>query len=249
MNCTIHALGDRALIMEFGETINEEVRLEVQTAFTFLTKHSYSWMVELVPSFTSLTVVYDPVQVWQEWRHRRPLSSFHLLSKTDFFPYNIVAEELKSAMEKLEPEKTTQSNLVEIPVCYEGDAAPDLMYVAEYNQLTTEEVIDIHTSGRYTVYMIGFAPGFPYMGGMSKKIATPRKENPRTAIPAGSVGIAGEQTGVYPIETPGGWQLIGKTPLDLFKPEADPPSMLQAGDMVKFYPISQEEYDSWEEKV
>ena len=131
---------------------------------------------------------------------------------------------------------------VSIPVCYGGEFGPDLEYVARHNNLTTDEVIHIHSSGEYLVYMIGFAPGFPFLGGLSPKIATPRRPSPRATIPAGSVGIAGMQTGVYPIETPGGWQLIGRTPQKLFLPNENPPSLLQAGDVVKFCPISFQEY-------
>jgi inhibitor of KinA len=119
--------------------------------------------------------------------------------------------------------------------------------VADINGLTAQEVIDIHTSGEYLVYMIGFAPGFPYLGGMSEKIAAPRRSSPRTSIPAGSVGIAGMQTGVYPLSTPGGWQLIGNTPLELFKPYEQPPSLLRAGDIVKFVSVTEEEYHALKE--
>ena len=135
---------------------------------------------------------------------------------------------------------------VRIPVCYGGELGPDLGEVAAFHRLSPQQVIDIHTGGEYLVYMIGFAPGFPYVGGMSNKIATPRRKMPRLAIPAGSVGIAGEQTGVYPLETPGGWQLIGRTPLSLFNPQAkSAPSLLQAGDRIEFYAISRQEYESY----
>jgi inhibitor of KinA len=138
--------------------------------------------------------------------------------------------------------------VVEIPVCYGGEFGPDLGYVAEHNQLSVEEVIEIHTSGQYLVYMIGFAPGFPYLGGMSERIMAPRRQSPRLAIPAGTVGIAGMQTGVYPIETPGGWQLIGRTPLALFRPQDNPPSLLQSGDIVRFCQISDKEYEEYKEE-
>ena len=127
-------------------------------------------------------------------------------------------------------------------MCYGGEFGPDLEFVVEHNGLTAEEVIAIHSEKEYLVYMIGFAPGFPYLGGMDTKIAAPRKESPRTTIPAGSVGIANTQTGIYSIETPGGWQLIGRTPLSLFSLHRDRSSLLQAGDRVRFLPISLEEY-------
>src|SRR5204863_3793292 len=124
--------------------------------------------------------------------------------------------------------------VIEIPVCYGGEFGSDLGFVAKNASLTTQEVIELHSAADYLVHMIGFAPGFPYLGGMSPKIAVPRRSTPRLKIPAGSVGIAGDQTGIYPLETPGGWQLIGRTPLPLFRPEQVPPTLLQAGDVVRF---------------
>jgi inhibitor of KinA len=122
-----------------------------------------------------------------------------------------------------------------------------LEYVATYHGLSVEKVIQIHSSNDYLVYMIGFAPGFPFMGGMDERIATPRKDSPRLAIAPGSVGIAGKQTGIYPLETPGGWQIIGRTPLDLFLPELSPPTMLQSGDRIRYVPITLEEYAAYKE--
>ena len=132
--------------------------------------------------------------------------------------------------------------MVEIPTLYGGEYGPDLDHVADHNGLTPEEVIQIHSSADYLVYMMGFTPGFPYLGGMSENIATPRLQTPRTAIPAGSVGIAEQQTGVYPIESPGGWQLIGRTPVQLFDPQRDPPVVVEAGDFIRFAPITETTY-------
>lgn len=132
--------------------------------------------------------------------------------------------------------------VIEIPVCYGEEFGPDLEFVANHNGLTPEEVIRIHSSAEYLVYMVGFAPGFPYLGGMPEAIAAPRRPSPRLAIPAGSVGIAGKQTGVYPIETPGGWQIIGRTPIALFVPDSNPPTILASGDRICFRPISRQEY-------
>lgn len=157
-------------------------------------------------------------------------------------PFEVVSSILQSKLENEQTEKELDHRTVSIPVCYGGEYGPDLEYVARHHNLTPEEVISIHSEGEYLAYMIGFAPGFPFLGGLSEKIATPRRPSPRTSIPAGSVGIAGMQTGVYPISTPGGWQLIGQTPIKLFLPEQNPPSLLQAGDIVKFEPISKEEY-------
>jgi inhibitor of KinA len=167
--------------------------------------------------------------------------------ETTTLPYETVCEELTTLLEGLSVDQDAEPRIVEIPVCYGGEFGPDLEEVAEHNGITPEEVIDIHSNGEYIVYMIGFAPGFPYIGGMSEKIAAPRRKNPRLKIPAGSVGIAGKQTGVYPIETPGGWQLIGRTPRKLFLPDGHTPSLLQAGDQIKFVQVSQEEFLKMEE--
>lgn len=145
-------------------------------------------MIEYIPAFTTITIFYDPFKI---------IKAF----KSNQLPYTYVCQQINFLFEQFNFDKSTQQRLVEIPVCYGGELGPDLDIVASVNQLTPEEVIQIHTSGDYIVYMIGFAPGFPYIGGMSEKIAAPRKESPRLKIPERSVGIAGIQTGIYPIET------------------------------------------------
>ncbi|BCJ86235.1 5-oxoprolinase subunit PxpB [Effusibacillus dendaii] len=217
------ALGDSAVIVSFGNVIDLTTQRKVRSLAEWLDLRPLPGMVEYIPAFTTLTVFYDPLAI----------------------DFSSVCEELEQMMEEL-PNATKESpRIVEIPVCYGGEFGPDLDFVAEHNGLTTEDVIEIHTNGEYLVYMIGFAPGFPYLGGMSQKIAAPRRSAPRLSIPAGSVGIAGSQTGVYPIGTPGGWQLIGRTPLALFRPADDSPSLLQAGDVVHFRAITPEEYERW----
>ena len=135
-----------------------------------------------------------------------------------------------------------KGRVVEIPVAYGGEFGPDIGFVAEYNGLTVEEVVEIHSKPLYRVYMLGFVPGFAYLGGMDERITTPRLEKPRLKVPAGSVGIAGKQTGWYAIESPGGWRLIGRTPLKTFNPMESPPSLVLPGDYVRFKPISEEEF-------
>lgn len=127
--------------------------------------------------------------------------------------------------------------------------APDLSYVSRFNQLRTDEVIQIHSSNTYHVFFLGFSPGFPFLGGMDKRITTPRRDTPRESISSGSIGIAGAQTGIYPIETPGGWQIIGRTPLSLFNPINTPPTLLKPGDTILFFPISMDEFYSWEDQT
>lgn len=147
-----------------------------------------------------------------------------------------------SASRQVEP--SAADRIVHIPLCYGGEYGPDLSGLAFYHGLSEAEVIDLHTSRDYPVYMIGFAPGFPYLGGLDERLATPRRSVPRIQIPAGSVAIGGAQTGIYPLMTPGGWHVIGRTPLALFRPDADPPSLLQAGDIVRFVPIAPDEYET-----
>lgn len=161
--------------------------------------------------------------------------------------FDIVTRLLKDRLKRIEDQESPVVRKVTIPVCYGGDYGPDLAFVAQYNNLSEREVIHLHSSGTYPVYMIGFAPGFPYLGGLPKQLNAPRRPSPRASIPAGSVGIAGSQTGVYPISTPGGWQLIGRTPIKLFQPERKEPSVLSAGDIVVFKPITDNEFDEYQE--
>lgn len=225
MKFTLEPLGDNSIIIELGDDISREIQQKVKKVSSFFEEHSFDWMIETVPGFTTVAVFYDPLKI-----------------ETATLPYETVCEELTTLLEGLSVDQDAEPRIVEIPVCYGGEFGPDLEEVAEHNGIAPEEVIDIHSNGEYTVYMIGFAPGFPYIGGMSEKITAPRRKNPRLKIPAGSVGIAGKQTGVYPIETPGGWQLIGRTPRKLFLPDGDTPSLLQAGDQIKFVPVSLEEF-------
>jgi len=218
----IFPLGDAALVIQFGETIDPALLCCVRDLTDLIADHPILGVIEAVPAYTTVTVYYDPLK--------------------------IELQNLTADLQRLIATQSVTSQIVhrviEIPVCYGGDFGPDLELVARHNSLTTDEVIAIHSSAEYLVYMIGFAPGFPYLGGMSARIATPRRESPRLKTPAGSVGIAGMQTGVYPLETPGGWQLIGRTPIDLFQPSAFPPTLLRAGDSVRFQPITEEQFDA-----
>lgn len=239
-------LGDSAVLVQLGTEINPEVHLIVKALTEYLETHSFNGFIECVPAFTSVTVFYKPLLIHRTYK--KESKSFSRIEK-NISPYKIVCSIIKEILMDLEVTKECNQRIVEIPVCYGGELGPDLEAVAEYHRLSTNEVIDIHSKGEYLVYMIGFAPGFPYLGGMSEKITTPRRNSPRVSIPAGSVGIAGTQTGVYPISTPGGWQLIGRTPIELFCPTTNPPSLLQPGDIVKFVPISLKEYETYKETI
>jgi KipI family sensor histidine kinase inhibitor len=213
--------GDSALIIKAGDVISEEVNLTVRKLLKRLEEENIQGITDFIPSYNELMVCYDPAKTG----YRRLLESLRACAAD---PGAIL----------LPP-----AEVVHVPVLYGGEAGPDLHHVAEYNGLRKEDVIRIHSSVDCLVYMLGFTPGFCYLGGMDKRIATPRQETPRVKIPAGSVGIAGEQTGIYPLESPGGWQLIGRTPLQLFNPDNKPEFLFSAGDYIRFYPVDMAEYE------
>lgn len=219
-NMNYYHLGDTALVVDFGGTITPEINSRIRQLTAGLAERKIPGMLEAVPGYTTLTLHYNPLTI----------SYDRLVDLTN----EILKENFTLKIEYLKPKV--------IPVWYNG---PDLAVVSKHTGLRIEEIIERHTDAEYLVYMIGFAPGFPYLGGMDKILSTPRRETPRIKIPAGSVGIAGEQTGVYPMETPGGWQLIGQTPIVLFDIEREQPSFLSAGDRVKFHAIPQEKFENY----
>ncbi len=212
--------GDKAFVIELGADISPEINRSVHNLLLAIEKQGIPGVLDMVPTYRSILINYDPLTL----------------------PPNELEERVRELTQDLDETPPTASRVVELPTAYGDDNGPDLGYVAEYNGLTEEEVIALHSGTDYLVYMMGFTPGFTYLGGMSEKIATPRLQTPRTAIPAGSVGIAERQTGVYPIESPGGWQLIGRTPVRLFDPSKQPPVIAEPGDYVRFVPVSPEEY-------
>ena len=226
MDYPIYPCGDCAVTLQIGAEISEQVNREVVCALNALRKADIIGVVELVPTYTSICIHYDPAML-----------SYETLQRT--------IGQIKINLSEDNQEAT--GRIVEIPVCYGGEYGPDLSFVAQHNGLTPEEVIKRHSEGEYLVYMLGFLPGFAYMGGMDASIACPRLESPRTKIPAGSVGIAGTQTGIYPLSSPGGWQLIGRTPLKMFAIHGDQTQFaLSAGDRVRFVPITEETYRKME---
>ncbi len=230
----LYPLGDSAIVVAFGKEIESDLHTKIQAFSAYLQFKPFEGMIEYVPAFTTVTVYFNPWIVSEKGKYDPYARTIGILQ-------DILAL-TDDSKEKLNPKR------VEIPVCYGGTYGPDLEYVAQFSRMSTEEVIARHTSVEYLVYMIGFAPGFPYLGGMDARIAAPRKDTPRTAVPKGSVGIAGLQTGIYPLETPGGWQLIGRTPLSLFYPRENAPSLLQAGDLVRFAAISEQEFNERKEQ-
>jgi inhibitor of KinA len=215
-------LGDTAAIIRLGDQVDHDTFIRMRALANRLDRDPLRGMTEFVPALTTSAVYYDPLVV-----------SFQQIAAQ-------LAGAAAESVVAIEPPSRT----VEIPVCYGDEFGPDLEHVAAHNNLASEEVVAIHSGAEYLVHMLGFTPGFPYLGGMSSKIATPRRDTPRLKVPAGSVGIAGEQTGVYPLETPGGWQLIGRTPLTLFRPTEDPPTLLRAGDIVRFHPITSDKFEA-----
>lgn len=230
-------LGDSAVLVKLGEKPDGETHGKVRMAAEYLSAHPFEGMIEVIPAYVSVAVVYDPYRVWTA-------ADADAAKGDAVYPYERVTEWLRTRIAAISEGEPPEPKTVEIPVCYGGEFGPDLETVASLNGLTPDEVIAIHSGADYLVHMIGFAPGFAYLGGMDPRIAAPRRSTPRPAVPSGTVGIAGGQTGIYPLETPGGWQLIGRTPLRLFLPERDPPALLEAGNRVRFRPISRDEYEA-----
>ncbi len=188
---------------------------------------------DVIVTYSSLTVFYDPVEVKR--KNDIPVSVFTFIQGK--------LEEACRLAERLEP--AAETAIVNIPVCYDEGFGYDLDFISMTNQLSKEEIVNLHISRVYYVYMIGFLPGFSYMAAVDDKLVIERKPNPMPVV-AGSVGIAGSQTGIYPLNSPGGWQIIGRTPIKLFDEQSDPPVLLKAGNRVQFYGISREEYDNWQ---
>lgn len=213
--------GDRGLLAEFGEGIDPEVNRKVRSMGMALERERPDGIVEIIPTYRSLLIVYDPSTVKPDRLRDAVTGLEHRLDDIEIPP----------------PAEVT------LPVCYGGDFGPDIGFVAETHGLTEDEVIRIHTETAYQIYMIGFTPGFCFLGGLAEQLHTPRLETPRTKVPEGSVGIANAQTGVYPLKSPGGWRLIGRTPARLFAPEKENPLRYRAGDLIRFTPIDKNEYE------
>jgi inhibitor of KinA len=214
--------GEQGLVVEFGNVIDEAVNARVHRLAKVLMREMRERILEVVPTYRSLFVHFNPLSIERQ----------------------SLIQEITTLLATLDTCSSGDKvvRIVSIPVCYEGEFGPDLDFVAAHNNLSTHDVIELHISVSYLIYMLGFTPGFPYLGGMSERIATPRLDKPRAKIPAGSVGIGGKQTGIYPIESPGGWRIIGRTPLKAFDPSASNPFLFAAGDYLRFHSITSKEY-------
>ncbi len=224
---TISPEGDRALVADFGNIIDEKINDEVNSLASMITAQKISGVSELLPTYRSLVVFYDPLV--------------------------LTYGELRAQLEKMDPDEASADvstrEVLEVPCCYEEEFAPDLKGLSDLSGLSTDEIIKIHSGITYKIYMLGFLPGFVYLGGLDKRIAAPRLDSPRTSIPARSVGIGGSQTGVYPIASPGGWRLIGSTPLEFYDPSRQDPILCHAGEYIHFSPVSKAEYTDIRKEV
>ena len=225
MTHTISPVGDSAILISFGDVICPTINRKIQRVIETIQDMKDPAIYELIPAYTSLMIQYDALA----------------------YSYT----ELKSKLEpvlsiNIDISEEDRVTVVEIPTLYGGDYGPDLSSVASYHNMSEHDVIKIHSGTDYLVYMLGFIPGFAYLGGMNPCIATPRLQAPRQSIPAGSVGIAGEQTGIYPSQSPGGWQIIGRTPVVMYDLERESPSLLSAGQYVRYIPIDEETFWSIE---
>ncbi|MGI6070046.1 MAG: 5-oxoprolinase subunit PxpB [Blautia sp.] len=223
----IMTAGDSSILVEFGKGISPEVNSKITATVQLMKEQHIEGVVDLIPAFCSLLINYDP----------RVITYDELVERMQ----NLLKVDVKSDAQK--------KRIFEIPVCYGGEYGPDIENIAEHAGLSVEEVIKIHSSCDYLIYMLGFLPGFCYLGGLDERIHTPRLANPRININAGSVGIGGSQTGIYPLNSPGGWQLMGMTPVKTYDPQREVPILVEAGDYIRFVPIDEAEYKRIKELV
>lgn len=222
--------GDRCLMVEFGQKVDRETNLRARALAQYLDDHPLPGVLDVVPAFTTVAIHYRPEAFVEP--------------AGNGLPYDRLAERVEQVLQAGVERKAPAQRRVEIPVCYGGDFGPDLEEIARARKVTPDELIAIHSQSPHEVYMLGFAPGFPYIAGLDERLAMPRRATPRLKIPLGTIAIAGGQSVVYTLETPGGWNLIGRTPLRVFTPETDPPCLLRAGDAVHFVPITLAQYQA-----
>ena len=233
-------LGDSALVVRVREQFNDapdETLDEVLRVFQLLQRAHIPGVIELAPAYTSVAVFFDPIVI--------PKSNVATNGVLDELTKNIRSVIASASRGHRRRAAVRRPRLTEIPVCYDREFGFDLDRIAEHTELSEREIVDLHSTPEYRVACIGFVPGFTFLAGLPKNLATPRRDAPRTEIPPGSVAIGGAQTGIYPLRSPGGWNLIGRTPLKLFDPIKDPPTLLSPGDRVRFRAITREEFESF----
>ncbi len=219
--------GDSSVLIVFGDTISVETNQRISATVKLIREQRIEGIVDMIPTYVSLLINYNPLVISYERLRTRLESLLRIETKAE----------------------ASGRRVFESPVCYGGEFGPDLKNIADHAGLSEEEVISIHTSCDYLIYMLGFLPGFCYLGGLDERIHTPRLSSPRLRIPAGSVGIGGSQTGIYPMDSPGGWQLMGKTPVRTYDPERETPILVQAGEYIRFVRIDEEEVRRIPEEV
>ncbi len=219
-NIRILTAGDSSLLIEFGKIISPDINRKIAATVQLIKAQQTPGVVDIIPAFCSLLINYDPRVISYEEIRDRMQTILKIDVKAD----------------------AARKKIYEIPVCYGGEFGPDLDNIAQHAGLSPGEVIQIHSSRDYLIYMLGFLPGFCYLGGLDERIHTPRLANPRLKISAGSVGIGGSQTGIYPLDSPGGWQLMGMTPVKTYDPQREVPILVEAGDYIRFIPIDKDEF-------
>lgn len=223
---SVSRASDRSLLVSFGARISIEIHGRVRSLLRLLDLSPLSGIVDLIPAYGSILIRFDPLRL----------------------DHAQLEGHVRSLLARREEAAPAEPGIVEIPVCYGGPFGPDLEEVAQIRGLAPQRVVDLHAGSIYHVYFLGFVPGFAYLGDLPEPIVCPRLRSPRRSVPKGSVGIAGAQTGIYPIDSPGGWRLIGRTPLLMFDPGRDPMSRLEIGDRVRFAPITPERFGALEEE-
>lgn len=224
-----YACGDYAFTLDAGQQIDADTNRFIIKLFQQLQQQKHSYILDIIPAYSSITIVYDPL----------------LFNGPNINPATIIQQCFMDAIQQTENKTGPEAgNVIRIPVCYHPSLAPDLEHLCLQKHIDIDTLITLHTQKTYRVFMNGFLPGFAYMGTVDDRIATARHANPRKQVAAGSVGIAGYQTGIYPFESPGGWQLIGRTSAELFNPHSDNPCLLKPGDEVQFYAVSLEKFSA-----
>ncbi|MBI5972644.1 5-oxoprolinase subunit PxpB [Staphylococcus caledonicus] len=224
----IKLVNEQSILLYFKEEISEDNYKEVDATTQYILSKNISAIKDIVPSYRAIMVNFDNELIDYE----------ELIKRLDL-----------DNIEHLDLNTKTEKRVIHIPVLYNSEVGPDLEEVANHNDLTVEDVIDIHSSNEYLVYMLGFMPGFPFLGGLDERLHTPRRSEPRVKIDAGSVGIANNQTGLYPSDSPGGWQIIGRTPLKVFDQYSEPMTLYEAGDYIKFYAIDESTFKEIETEI
>ncbi|HWV74291.1 MAG TPA: 5-oxoprolinase subunit PxpB [Pseudosphingobacterium sp.] len=230
-NFNIYSLSEYAITLAYNAEINNSIFDQISYLNEAIYRHPFEGFQCAVPAYVSITIFFDPILVIKS----NKLIGLNCFERISNYLFQLTKNFNTNQLIKKPP--------IVIPICYEDEYAPDIEELANLLALEKENLIQLHSKAQYKVHMIGFVPGFPYLGGMSERLSIPRKNNPIKKVPAGSVGIAGKQTGIYPFETPGGWYLIGRTPVVLFDTKRSQPALLQAGDEVIFDPISKQDFE------